>query len=601
MKQFLKVVLLFVICFAALNFATSNDAAAYKVYKNTSSVIHAPAKQNNILYVKFTQPAVKTARMSKQLHGWDSKVVSVGQAKSPTNGVKSYFFTCPGYYTIRTYSDTNFKNSTGYMQIYVSPTDAPKTTCNKVTKPATSTPPTREEPDPPIPDPPTPPKPPKKTHPHPKVEATEKPKIVKPAPKPAPKKPKPAVQPPPPAPAETAAERKVRIANEACKRAAEQAHDKWERNKMTSSAGNNDATVVGEDGKVYQTAVTKKMTWQQQQDTGVMNPYEPYNESYSFNLTGDGAEPYECCPIASGVHQAFWKSVGGVDYYQCWTAQNGNVTETYCLDAGDSAATYNSANDNCQIEEDGGYEYAVEEGADIQPLSLEYDDYAVEEFGDEDIEFGHMLVDEPTYESSPDPELGCDLCALFECPGWDEFMGAITDLSNITGGGLTREDAVDLIGTVQPPPVPDIALPPMPNIFDVLEEVDERNPTQPTGDDGFGNEDGFNADDIRQQAPELPVEEDNTGGFNIVDPLQTLPDDGSDAPMPSQAIIDDDIPYPDSNRPNTSGGNVPTPQDTTVDDTATYPTPGTDNISPPSYDGNATPPGYDDTAIYPTP
>jgi len=43
-------------------------------------------------------------------------------------------------------------------------------------------------------------------------------------------------------------------------------------------------------------------------------------------------------------------------------------------------------------------------------------------------------------------------------------------------------------------------------------------------------------------APEIPVREDPTGGFNIVDPLTTLPEDGSTAPRPQEEL--EDIPYP---------------------------------------------------------
>lgn len=114
---------------------------------------------------------------------------------------------------------------------------------------------------------------------------------------------------------------------------------------------------------------------------------------------------------------------------------------------------------------------------------------------------------------------GCGICKIFECPGWGEYLGTLYDVASFA------------VGDVEPPPVPDLPRPQTPNIFDILNDVEQRNPAKPTGQDGIGDT-PFDATDVKNSAPEIPVREDPTGGFNIVDPLTTLPEDGSTAPKP---------------------------------------------------------------------
>ena len=112
------------------------------------------------------------------------------------------------------------------------------------------------------------------------------------------------------------------------------------------------------------------------------------------------------------------------------------------------------------------------------------------------------------------------------------------------------------VGDVDPPPVPDLPRPTPPNIFDVLNNVDQRNPAKPTGQDGMGDT-PFDATDVKNSAPEIPVREDPTGGFNIVDPLSTLPEDGSTAPRPKEQL--EDLPYPGGSGSTQEG--LPKPSD----------------------------------------
>lgn len=138
----------------------------------------------------------------------------------------------------------------------------------------------------------------------------------------------------------------------------------------------------------------------------------------------------------------------------------------------------------------------------------------------------------------------CGLCELFECPGWEDYLGTLYDV------------AAFAVGDVEPPPVPDLPRPTPPNIFDVLNDVDQRNPTKPTGQDGMGDT-PFDATDIKNSAPEIPVQEDTTGGFNIIDPLSTLPEDGSTAPRPKEKL--EDLPYPNGSGSKQEG--LPKPSD----------------------------------------
>jgi len=137
-----------------------------------------------------------------------------------------------------------------------------------------------------------------------------------------------------------------------------------------------------------------------------------------------------------------------------------------------------------------------------------------------------------------------ELCKIFECPGWKEYLGTLYDV------------AAFAVGDVEPPPVPDLPRPTPPNIFDVLNDVDQRNPTKPTGQDGM-EDTPFDATDVKNSAPEIPVREDPTGGFNIVDPLTTLPEDGSTAPRPKEKL--EDLPYPGGSGSKQEG--LPKPSD----------------------------------------
>lgn len=614
MQQLVKLALMFMLAIVCVGISTTEDAAALKVYQKSGDFIGNPVVQLGVVKVELDINKVYSMRHNKYLvQGFSGKPVDA-QFFRPTKAKPyiMYDYRCPGYYTTRFYSDLKGLKQIGYIQVYVAQGDIKyHSKCQKVTPPKSSKPkpqPTEQQPYPePEPDPePDPPKP-KPIHPIPTVDVKVK-ETVKPAPKPTPTppKPEPAKPPaPPPTPPPTPPTEEE-LNNAVCKRTAE-----WTKLKGGEGNGYNptdEASWAAATGNTlykypdnYPNPVVDKN--KQYFLDQVKQDGTRYDGSYDYyvlkaNSSGDAL----CCPIGQGLKNIAVSE--GV--YTCGTFTDKEVQASYCVASGSTTARYDAATNQCV-----DYVTEFEYDGDPQGWPLEMEEYPVEET---DIyQLGSRnLLNLPTYEDDtgetteeppatdpppateePPAEGGCELCKVFECPGFSEIV--------LPGFKQVGEE---LIGDTFAPPVPDIPRPQMPNIFDVLNNVDERNPAKPTGDDGFGNEDGFSANDVKQQAPTIPEQPDTTGGFDIVDPLDTLPDDGSTAPRPTEQVIEQDIPYPSQDEPTNAvedDKSVPTPQDTTVDDTAAYPIPGADNASPPAPSGNATPPGYNDTATYPTP
>ena len=169
------------------------------------------------------------------------------------------------------------------------------------------------------------------------------------------------------------------------------------------------------------------------------------------------------------------------------------------------------------------------------------------------------------------------LCCIFDCPGMSDFKDFIIG---------------DAIGVAHAPPVPSLPAPSIPNIFDVLNGVDERNPAKPTGteDPQLGNS-SFDANDIMNNAPVIQEREDPTGGFNIVNPLDTLDENLSDPPKPQEEL--ETLQYPGGSG-NANEGN-PSSNKTQVE------TPGNPGgqAKPPTTEGQAKPPTTGEEIKYP--
>lgn len=144
------------------------------------------------------------------------------------------------------------------------------------------------------------------------------------------------------------------------------------------------------------------------------------------------------------------------------------------------------------------------------------------------------------------PAEKCDSCAIFECPGWDEYMGKLdglkaaipppTDWQNVatifrdTIAPRFKQDLQDVLGSApspmpvskgQAPTKPTVTAPTAPPS---LGGVDDNGLEAPTGQEAPGLEDSvFSADDIKNGAPVIPERADPTGGFKFTDPVGSLP------------------------------------------------------------------------------
>ncbi|MDG5787785.1 hypothetical protein QA612_09760 [Evansella sp. AB-P1] len=189
-------------------------------------------------------------------------------------------------------------------------------------------------------------------------------------------------------------------------------------------------------------------------------------------------------------------------------------------------------------------------------------------------------------------------------PNWEEVADTIRD--SIVPGMI--DDLESMFGTAPPPPAaPGSIELPSENVNDYASDLDEQTPSLeevPGLDDS-----GYSLDDIASEAPEIEFREDPTGGFEIGNPIDMLPDFPTNPPMPGEDSDDygewnhqPDTPIletPDSNGtietptnpiPGESNGgdNIPTPSN--GDGTGGSPTPpmpgGGDNSSPPTPGGD---------------
>lgn len=213
----------------------------------------------------------------------------------------------------------------------------------------------------------------------------------------------------------------------------------------------------------------------------------------------------------------------------------------------------------------------------------------------------------------------CDTCGAFQCPEWDKYMGQLSDIKNAIPPAPNwsqvadtfqkqitpqiKEDMADLIGTAKTPTLPklpeankpakDPAQPkaPIKSIFEVLDGVDERNKPKPTMDDT--PDAGFNENDVKNVEP--PKEnKDESGGFKIDNPLDSLPD-GDEFAKPKQETITAPTPKEDNLQapvPKEDNLQPPRPKEDNLkppvpsDDNIKTPIPKDDVISPPNTGGH---------------
>lgn len=188
-------------------------------------------------------------------------------------------------------------------------------------------------------------------------------------------------------------------------------------------------------------------------------------------------------------------------------------------------------------------------------------------------------------------------------PNWQEVADTFRD----TIAPRIKEDLRDLLGSAPTPPAaptaPTVQKPTAPAD---LGGLDDRGISDPGGTEAPGLGDStFTPDDIKSQAPKIPEREDESGGFDISDPLSGLP---SQEEFKENLPAPQDLPSPGAPAPqDLSGPGAPTDPGATApspsDPGPTAPTPndpGATAPSPSDPGGTAPIPG-DSGATAPTP
>lgn len=216
----------------------------------------------------------------------------------------------------------------------------------------------------------------------------------------------------------------------------------------------------------------------------------------------------------------------------------------------------------------------------------------------------------------------CDACKLLSCPGWTDYMSKLDDIkaaippapdwpivADVFRDSIApqiKSDMAELIGTSPTPDLPILPqAPELPSAPTMLEGVDDGGIKAPTGNEAPGLGDStFTEDDIKNSAPIIQERADPTGGFNIVDPIGSLPTQEEFisnspiegvAPLPGNPIELENISPTPTEQPNAA----PTP----TEPINTAPTPGdTGDTAPiPGDTGDAAPLPGTNTSTAPIP
>ncbi len=177
-----------------------------------------------------------------------------------------------------------------------------------------------------------------------------------------------------------------------------------------------------------------------------------------------------------------------------------------------------------------------------------------------------------------------------------------------------KKDLKDVLGETPDPPSP----PPLPPETDTR-GLDKYEPDFP--DNQKLKESGFTADDIKDGAEEIKFNKDDSGGFDIKDPIGSLPDVPKELPKPGETEESewsknkpknpgttekpipkppDDKPITDKPKPNVDTGKPPKPKE----DTGGFPKPkpdGDTGFPKPKPDGGEPPKPNVDTGKPPKP
>ncbi|MFO1442675.1 hypothetical protein KDN24_05535 [Bacillus sp. Bva_UNVM-123] len=185
----------------------------------------------------------------------------------------------------------------------------------------------------------------------------------------------------------------------------------------------------------------------------------------------------------------------------------------------------------------------------------------------------------------------CDPCKIFECPGWQQYMGKLDQIKdsipptpNWPEVADTFRDSIvpklvddvgNLLGKAPEPPAPPPQLP----------GLDDRGikSHEPEMKDVPGlKEAGFDANKIKNQAPVISERDDPTGGFDLVkNPMDTLPD-APENPKPGET----DAGEWGQNKPKEEANPFPFPKDKGEPNVGTPPKPSDNGAKPPTPGGD---------------
>ena len=220
-----------------------------------------------------------------------------------------------------------------------------------------------------------------------------------------------------------------------------------------------------------------------------------------------------------------------------------------------------------------------------------------------------IYFEQPT-EPNPDPEPGTgDESTVIDIPGWDNMMTKLDEIKNAippepnwqqvantmrdTIVPAFRDEMENMLGRAPEPLSPPIFNNPLEGGID-----------EPTGSlPGNFEESGFTANDLKADAEEIQFQEDASGGFELLDPIGSLP---TQEEFKQNIPDEQDLQAPEV--PDVSGTAPEPPEQENIapeppDVTGTAPSPSEeDNIAPsPSEGENVAPTPGDTTGTAPLP
>lgn len=288
--------------------------------------------------------------------------------------------------------------------------------------------------------------------------------------------------------------------------------------------------------------------------------------------------------------------------YQSWTDGFGQMSTEKVVDADDDGHPYmTGVNFTCNT----SYRVYI---YDENHNQIGFMELVVDDLTNPTCSSDGNAGDEPT-----DPGTGEDGCCSCECvidiPGWDDMMVKLDEIKSAippapdwqqvsetmrdTIVPAFRSEMEDMLGRAPEPPSPPIFNNPLTGGID-----------EPTGSlPADFEESGFTANDLKADAEEIEFKEDESGGFELLDPIGSLPtqDEFKQNIPEEQNLQAPEVPDVSGTAPEPPVQDNIAPEPPDVTGTAPSPT-DEDNIAPsPSEGENVAPTPGDNTGTAPLP